>query len=76
MNDTAPINTHSELHRILFRSLERLAVIDGLTVLEIAARCGLMGRTPTFPAFSSDVVSAFAKLEREQTRGPVLEVMA
>ena len=69
MNDTAPINARSELHQILSRSLEKLAVLEGLTVLEIAARCVITGQTPTFPAFSREVVTAFTRLEIELVRG-------
>jgi hypothetical protein len=57
------------LNQILTRALEKLSVLDGLTVLEVAARCVLTGAVPTFPAFSREVCAAYAKLEAEQTRG-------
>jgi hypothetical protein len=44
-----------ELNRILSKALERLAVLEGLTVQEVA--------------FSREVIVAYAKLEAEQTRG-------
>jgi hypothetical protein len=67
---------HLELNRILAKSLEKLAVLEGLTVLEVAARCIITGQTPTLGAFSHEVVTAYARLENELTRGPVLEVSA
>lgn len=70
------IGAHLELNRILAKSLERLAVLEGLTVNEVAARCVITGQVPTFPAFSRDVVMAYARLESELIRGPVLEVRA
>jgi hypothetical protein len=54
---------------ILTRALEKLSVLGGLTVNECAARCVLVGTVPTFPAFSREVVAAYALLEQEQTRG-------
>jgi hypothetical protein len=57
------------LNQILSHALEKLSVLDGLTVNECAARCVLTGTVPTFPAFSREVIAAYAKLEAEQTRG-------
>jgi hypothetical protein len=64
------------INDILTNALNRLAQLDGLTTREIAARCVLTGSIPTFPAFSREVVTMFGKLEREQVRGPMLEVVA
>jgi hypothetical protein len=58
-----------ELNRVLAKSLEKLAVLEGLAVLEIAARCVLTGQVPTLPAFSREVVTAYSRLEAEQIRG-------
>jgi hypothetical protein len=58
-----------DLANILTKSLERLAMLEGLSSTEIAARCILTGKIPTVPAFSAGVVSIYAKLETEQTRG-------
>jgi hypothetical protein len=57
------------LNQILTRALEKLSILDGLTVNECAARCVLTGTVPTFPAFSREVIVAYAKLEAEQIRG-------
>jgi hypothetical protein len=57
------------LNQILTQALEKLSVLDGLTIQEVAARCVLVGTVPTFPAFSAEVVAAYAKLEAEQIRG-------
>jgi hypothetical protein len=57
------------LNQILTRALEKLSVLDGLTVLEIAARCVLTGHIPTLGAYSQDVVAAYQRLEHAQTRG-------
>jgi hypothetical protein len=70
------LGAHPELNRILAKSLEKLAVLEGLTVLEVAARCIITSSTPTFPAFSREVVAAYARLEAELTRGVTLNVMA
>ena len=61
---------------ILLDGLHRLAALDGLTTREIAVRCILTGTVPTTPAFSREVVMAYAKLEQDLTRGPALEVTA
>jgi hypothetical protein len=63
------LTAHLELHRVLVRCLEKLAVHEGLTGQEIAARCMLTGRVPTSPAYSKEVCAAFQRLELEQTRG-------
>jgi hypothetical protein len=60
---------HLEVNKILAKSLEKLAILEGLTVLEVAARCIIMGQTPTVGAFSREVVTAYHRLENEQTRG-------
>jgi hypothetical protein len=65
---------HLEVNKILAKSLEKLAMLEGLTVLEVAARCIITGQTPTLGAFSREVVTAYQRLENEQTRGPKLEV--
>jgi hypothetical protein len=70
------LGSHLELHRVLVRSLEKLAAHEGLTVLEVAARCVLSGQTPTHPAYSREVVTAHQRLENELTRGPLLKVNA
>jgi hypothetical protein len=54
---------------ILLDGLYRLAQLDGLTTREIAVRCILTGTIPTMPAYSRDVVSTYARLERDLTRG-------
>jgi hypothetical protein len=54
---------------ILLNALERLAMLEGLSSQEIAARCILSGRVPTQPAFNAEVVAAYAKLEADQVRG-------
>ena len=61
------------LEVILLKTLDRLAVLEGLNTEEIAAHCIVVGRVPTVPAFSREVVDAYVKLERDQVRGPVLE---
>jgi hypothetical protein len=66
---TGPGDFPPALNQILTRALEKLSVLDGLTVNECAARCVLTGKIPTFPAFSREVVAAYALLEQEQTRG-------
>jgi hypothetical protein len=66
---TNMITPNSETARILARSLEKLAGHEGLTVLEVAARCVITNHVPVFPAFSREVVSAYARLESELTRG-------
>lgn len=53
----------------LVATLDRLAVLEGLNTQQIAARCVLLGRVPATPAFSPEVVTAYAKLEAEQVRG-------
>jgi hypothetical protein len=63
------ITPNSETARILAKSLERLSILDGLTVQEVACRCVLVGRVPVFPAYSKEVVSAYQCLESELTRG-------
>jgi hypothetical protein len=63
------INPNSEAAQILARSLEKLAGHEGLTVLEVAARCVITNHVPVFPAFSREVVSAYSRLESELTRG-------
>ena len=70
------LGAHLELNRILAKSLEKLAVLEGLTVLEVAARCVLTGKVPTVPAFTIEVITTYARLENELTRGPALEVNA
>ena len=55
----------------LLNVLEKLAISQGLTTREIAVRCILTGRVPTFPAYSREVVNTYAELEQELTRGPV-----
>jgi hypothetical protein len=54
---------------ILTRALEKLYVLDGLTVNECAARCVLTGHIPTLGAYSQDVVTAYQRLEQDLTRG-------
>jgi hypothetical protein len=66
---TGPGDFSPTLASILTRALEKLSVLDGLTVNECAARCVLVGTVPTFPAFSREVIAAYAKLEAEQIRG-------
>ena len=56
--------------KTLLNVLEKLAVSQGLTIGEIAVRCVLAGKVPTTPAFSREVVQAYASLEQELTRGP------
>jgi hypothetical protein len=63
------ITPNTQTAQILTNALERLSVLDGLTVNQVAARCVLTGTVPTFPAFSREVIAAYAKLEAEQTRG-------
>ena len=57
--------------KTLLDSLEQLSVCQGLTVSQVAVRCVLAGRIPVFPLYSREVVNTYAKLEAEQTRGPV-----
>jgi hypothetical protein len=54
---------------VLLGALDELAVLEGLSAEQIAARCCLMGRVPTTPLFSPKVVAAYAKLEADQVRG-------
>jgi hypothetical protein len=54
---------------IVLAAVNRLAQLDGLNTHEIALRCHITGTIPTAPAFSREVVSAYAMLEAEQTRG-------
>ena len=51
------------LNQILTRALEKLSILDGLTVNECAARCVLVEMVPTFPAYSKEVCAAYAKPE-------------
>jgi hypothetical protein len=62
-----PPTTRYEL--IVLAALDRLATLDGLDANQIALRCYITGRIPTTPAFSRDVVAAYAHLEQAQTRG-------
>jgi hypothetical protein len=57
------------LEVIMLKTLDRLAMLEGLNTDQIAARCVLTGRVPTVPAFSRDVVAAYAKLEQDQVLG-------
>jgi hypothetical protein len=59
----------SALALALLSTLDRLAVLEGLSTQQIAARCILSGRVPAQPAFSVEVVTAYAKLEADQVRG-------
>ena len=61
--------TTDAMTAILLNALESLAAHQGLTTREIAARCVLSGKVPTFPAYSKEVVNAYASLETELTRG-------
>ena len=63
--------TTNAMTKILVNALESLAAHQGLTVSQIAVRCILTGRVPTFPAYSREVVNTYAELEQELTRGPV-----
>jgi hypothetical protein len=60
------------LTSILLNALDQLAMLEGLSAEEIAARCILMGRVPVAPTFSPKVVTAYAKLEADQVHSPVL----
>ena len=62
--------TTNAMTKILVNALESLAAHQGLTVSQIAVRCILTGRVPTFPAYSREVVNTYAELEQELTRGP------
>jgi hypothetical protein len=54
---------------ILLGALDELAVLEGLSTQQIAARCVLMGRVPVAPMFHPTVVTAYQKLEADQVRG-------
>lgn len=62
-----PPTTRYEL--TVLAALDRLAQLDGLGVNEIALRCFILGRVPSFPAFDRAVVNAYNELEAAQTRG-------
>ena len=65
------LEPQTAMTKILLNALESLAAHQGLTVSQIAVRCVLTGKVPTTPAFSREVVQAYAELEQELTRGPV-----
>jgi hypothetical protein len=62
-----PPTTRYEL--TILAALDRLGQLDGLGVNEIALRCFITGRVPSFPAFSRSVANAYNELEQAQTRG-------
>lgn len=65
-----PATTRYEL--TVIAALDRLAQLDGLNTNEIALRCFILGRVPTFPAFDRAVINAYRELEYASTRGEVI----
>ena len=54
---------------IIPSALEQPVAHQGLTVSQVAVRCVLTGKVPSTPAFSREVIAAYAELEQELTRG-------